>query len=234
MPRADGPFEIVEKIGSNAYKVDLPSDYEVHDTFNMGDLSPYYDSDDEEATVKEMLKDGFHDNKWTMSTKGYSIKEGHAWLAPDQPTLNWTNIMWNNWNIPKHSLTTWLRMNEGMNVKSKLFRFGCCTDDWCILCQRQPETVEHLFTSCVYSVRVQRCLLHWFGGTFTTVDRLSAENRNTLQWKFKVAMFNAYHYFIWFQRNNARINDWLSRPEVVAVRIEDDIKRRVKMKCKAL
>ncbi|XP_074318879.1 uncharacterized protein LOC141655711 [Silene latifolia] len=141
--------------------------------------------------VKEKRKDGFHDSKWTMSTKGYSIKEGYAWLAPDQPTLNWTNIVWNNWNIPKHSLTTWLRMNEGMNMKSKLFRFGCCTDDWCILCQRQPETVEHLFTSRVYSVRVQSCMLHW-------------------------------------------INGWLSRPEVVAVRIEDDIKRMVKMKCRVV
>ncbi|XP_074314916.1 uncharacterized protein LOC141651088 [Silene latifolia] len=50
MRRADGPFEVVERIGSNAYKVNLPGDYGVHDTFNVGDLSPYYDSEDEEAT----------------------------------------------------------------------------------------------------------------------------------------------------------------------------------------
>ncbi|XP_074298472.1 uncharacterized protein LOC141629353 [Silene latifolia] len=164
--------------------------------------------------VKEKLKDGYQDNKWIISNKGYSIKEGYAWLTPSHPSLNWTTIVWNSWNIPKHSLTTWLRMNEGMN--------------------RQPETVEHLFKNCVYAVKVQNCLLHWFGGTFPSIDRLSAENRNTLQWKFKVAMFNAYHYFIWFQRNNARINDWLSRPEAVAARIEDDIKRRVKMKCRVI
>ncbi|XP_074277611.1 uncharacterized protein LOC141601248 [Silene latifolia] len=169
-----------------------------------------------------------------MSSKGYSIKEGYAWLTPTHPSLKWTNIVWNSWNIPKHSLTTWLRMNEGMNVKSKLFRFGCCTDDWCILCHGQPETVEHLFTNCVYAVKVQTCLLHWFGGSFPTIDRLSAANRNTMQWKFKVAMFNAYYYAIWFQRNNARINAWLVRPEVTVARIEDDIKRRIKMKCKAI
>ncbi|XP_074298965.1 uncharacterized protein LOC141629956 [Silene latifolia] len=29
MPRADGPFEVLEKIGSNAYKINLPGDYEV-------------------------------------------------------------------------------------------------------------------------------------------------------------------------------------------------------------
>ena len=43
MPRCDGPFEILEKIGPNAYKVDLPGDYGVFATFNVADLSPYYD-----------------------------------------------------------------------------------------------------------------------------------------------------------------------------------------------
>ncbi|XP_074278620.1 uncharacterized protein LOC141602214 [Silene latifolia] len=32
-----------ERIGPNAYKVDLPGEYEVHGTFNVGDLSPYYE-----------------------------------------------------------------------------------------------------------------------------------------------------------------------------------------------
>jgi len=47
MPRSDGPFEILEKIGPNAYKVDLPSDYGVSATFNVADLSPYHDEDEE-------------------------------------------------------------------------------------------------------------------------------------------------------------------------------------------
>ncbi|XP_074265565.1 uncharacterized protein LOC141588005 [Silene latifolia] len=184
--------------------------------------------------VKEKLKHGYHENKWILCSKGYSIKEGYAWLTPANPSLNWTNLVWNNWNVPKHSMTTCLRMNEGMNVKSKLFRFGCCTDDWCILCHSQAETVEHLFVDCVYAVKIQTCLLHWFGGSFLTVGALSAASRNTIQWKFRVAVFNAYCYTIWFQRNHARINAWLARPEAVAARIEDDIRRRVKMKCKAL
>ena len=41
MPRADGPFEILEKINDNAYKVELPGDYGVSATFNVADLSPY-------------------------------------------------------------------------------------------------------------------------------------------------------------------------------------------------
>ena len=42
MPRAEGPFEVLERINNNAYKVDLPGDYEVSTTFNVADLSPFY------------------------------------------------------------------------------------------------------------------------------------------------------------------------------------------------
>ena len=44
-PRCDGPFKILEKINDNAYKVELPGDYNVSGTFNVCDLLPYYDDD---------------------------------------------------------------------------------------------------------------------------------------------------------------------------------------------
>jgi len=40
MPRADGPFEVLERINDNAYKVNLPGDYGVSATFNVADLQP--------------------------------------------------------------------------------------------------------------------------------------------------------------------------------------------------
>jgi hypothetical protein len=36
MPRADGPFKVLEKINDNAYKLDLPPDFStVSPTFNI-------------------------------------------------------------------------------------------------------------------------------------------------------------------------------------------------------
>ena len=52
MPRSDGPFEVIEKIGPNAYKIDLPGDYGVSATFNVADLSPYYDEDDQFPSLR--------------------------------------------------------------------------------------------------------------------------------------------------------------------------------------
>ena len=45
MPRAKGPFEVLEKINDNAYKVDFLGDYGVSTTLNVADLSPYHAHD---------------------------------------------------------------------------------------------------------------------------------------------------------------------------------------------
>lgn len=38
LPRGDGPFKVVEKNNDNAYKLDLPGEYNVSATFNVSDL----------------------------------------------------------------------------------------------------------------------------------------------------------------------------------------------------
>ena len=40
-PRGDGPFQVLEKINDNAYKLDLPGEYNINATFNVSDLSPF-------------------------------------------------------------------------------------------------------------------------------------------------------------------------------------------------
>jgi hypothetical protein len=47
MPRADGPFKILEKINDNAYKLELPAEFGVSTTFNISDLKPYLGEEDE-------------------------------------------------------------------------------------------------------------------------------------------------------------------------------------------
>nr|GEY65516.1 hypothetical protein [Tanacetum cinerariifolium] len=45
MPRAEGPFKVLEHFGYSAYKVELPGDVSVYSTFNVGDLTPYLEDD---------------------------------------------------------------------------------------------------------------------------------------------------------------------------------------------
>ena len=46
--RGDGPFQVIERINDNAYRLELPGEYQVHGTFNVADLSPF-DVGDEQA-----------------------------------------------------------------------------------------------------------------------------------------------------------------------------------------
>jgi hypothetical protein len=47
LPRADGPFKVLARYNNNAYKIDIPRDkYNVSDTFNVTDLSPYHGDED--------------------------------------------------------------------------------------------------------------------------------------------------------------------------------------------
>ena len=45
-PRGDGPFQVLERINDNAYKLDLPGEYNISATFNISDLSLFDVSDD--------------------------------------------------------------------------------------------------------------------------------------------------------------------------------------------
>ncbi|GAV85528.1 hypothetical protein CFOL_v3_28964 [Cephalotus follicularis] len=44
-PRANGPFKFLQRINDNAYKIELPGEYNVSGTFNVADLSPYYNDE---------------------------------------------------------------------------------------------------------------------------------------------------------------------------------------------
>ncbi|XP_071923180.1 uncharacterized protein [Coffea arabica] len=48
--RGDGPFQVLERINDNAYKLELPSEYGISASFNVSDLSPFdFDTDFEDS-----------------------------------------------------------------------------------------------------------------------------------------------------------------------------------------
>jgi hypothetical protein len=57
-PRGDGPFKVLKRINNNAYVIDIPtSKYLVSNTFNVSDLSPYHE-DEEEQESRTTLSQG--------------------------------------------------------------------------------------------------------------------------------------------------------------------------------
>ena len=65
MPRADGPFKVLEKINDNAYKLELPADFGVSPTFNIADLKPYLGEEDELPSRTTSFQEGEDDEDMT-------------------------------------------------------------------------------------------------------------------------------------------------------------------------
>ena len=74
MPRSDGPFEILEQIDPNTYKLDLPGDYGVSAIFNVANHRPYVDEDEEilssrsNSTQQGRMVGTIPPNLWKSST----------------------------------------------------------------------------------------------------------------------------------------------------------------------
>jgi len=47
MTRRDGPYKVVQKVGENAYKIELLGEMQVFATFNVRDLTLYLEDDEE-------------------------------------------------------------------------------------------------------------------------------------------------------------------------------------------
>ena len=45
-PRGDRPFQVLERISDNGYKIDIPGEYGVSSSFNVSDLAPFVTSGD--------------------------------------------------------------------------------------------------------------------------------------------------------------------------------------------
>ena len=58
LPRGDGPFQVLERINDNAYKLDLPGEYNVSATFNVSDLSYFGAGDDLDLRTNPFQEEG--------------------------------------------------------------------------------------------------------------------------------------------------------------------------------
>ena len=106
MPRADGPFEVLEAYGDSAYKIDIPSEYgTVSATFNVGDLSPYLDdvnlrANSFEAGENDMDQDDVGQEDMDQRANSFEERPITLTLSPigfgleDRPMEMKTSIAW--------------------------------------------------------------------------------------------------------------------------------------------
>ena len=70
--------------------------------------------------------------------------------------MQWDVFVWNRLSIPKARFIAWLAFSRKLKTRDRLVQMGVLTEDMCPICGLYPESVEHLFFDCCFSMQ---CLL---------------------------------------------------------------------------
>ncbi|XP_074293443.1 uncharacterized protein LOC141620485 [Silene latifolia] len=89
---------------------------------------------------KDHLWQAYVSNKWLNSSKEYYVKAGYDWLRGSHPKVDWSNICWNHFNLPKSSFICW----EYMHINVCLQEIDC--SGWVVLLIQVQELV-HCFST---------------------------------------------------------------------------------------
>ncbi|XP_074265621.1 uncharacterized protein LOC141588063 [Silene latifolia] len=105
------------------------------------------------CVVKDKFKHGYINNQWCDGNGEYSVAAGYRWLQGPQTKVHWFPVVWNRFNVPKHSFIAWLIIKERLLTKDRLLAFGIPNDGKCDLCSSHNEDHKHLFYQCEFSIR---------------------------------------------------------------------------------
>ncbi|KAJ6300986.1 hypothetical protein OIU76_021734 [Salix suchowensis] len=94
--------------------------------------------------------------KGTASGK-FSVSSAWNLLRTPHPKVTYSFMLWHPWHIPRHSFTLWLAIKGRLRTLDRTYggRRGE-SENLCKLCNRHPETHNHLFFQCNYAQDVWR------------------------------------------------------------------------------
>ncbi|KAM6592906.1 hypothetical protein CsatA_000609 [Cannabis sativa] len=139
----------------------------------------------------------------SFCTFRYIVAAGYKALHDQPVRVHWDKIVWNRFNIPKHSFIAWLVMLGKLKTKERLMRFRVIEEDLCLLCKDSSETIEHMFYSCTFSTNCLFKIKEWLCWEVTAVSLkticrwLSKARCNGFKKKVYTAVVIALIYLIW-------------------------------------
>ncbi|XP_074271234.1 uncharacterized protein LOC141595163 [Silene latifolia] len=179
--------------------------------------------------VKNLLKAGYVNNKWSTGNGVYTIKAGYQWLQGTLPKVAWYPLVWNRFNVPKHSFIAWLCVRQRLLTKDKLQAFVVVNDGLCELCKIGDETHMHLFYHCPFSSSCWQLLKDWLNVPLPGQDIINWcvkwRCRSLLKKHVVFAVVVVVLYSIWQCKNLCRLEQWVKAPIVVVQEVQSSVKQ---------
>ncbi|GJZ24146.1 hypothetical protein Tco_0561605 [Tanacetum coccineum] len=90
---------------------------------------------------------------------GFSVATVWDCIRPRGAEIDWYNLVWFSHNIPRHSIHLWLVIQRKLKTQDKLRQWDVSSNTnlnllQCPLCERQPDSHDHLFFECIFSLHV--------------------------------------------------------------------------------
>ncbi|XP_013639441.1 PREDICTED: uncharacterized protein LOC106344656 [Brassica oleracea var. oleracea] len=147
--------------------------------------------------------------EWEINDKTYtSFKTGiiYDYLMEQLHDVSWYASVWFSRAIPRRSFHMWLVIQNRLPTRNRLIHWGLQVDPQCLLCNRSPESRDHLFFFCQFSYdlwtlvgrRLDLTPIRDWAGTLQQMTSLSI---SLLQKLLVLLAWQATTYWFWNERN---------------------------------
>lgn len=97
---------------------------------------------------------------WTATSGGtFSTKSAWDLIGEKGTTTPWSDVIWYNNNILKHSCFAWRVLNKKIPTQSWLCKLRILSYSQCFFCWNARETQEHLYFECPFTKAIWEQLL---------------------------------------------------------------------------
>ncbi|VFQ86129.1 unnamed protein product [Cuscuta campestris] len=154
----------------------------------------------------------------------YDSKIGYDWLIGMHTRVDWRDLVWNKWSIPKHKFIAWLIWKGIILTKDRLSRF-MDIDTKCVLCEEEVESADHLFCTCSFVVSVHKALRPWLKHDLVSTSLTELKEK---MWKGKnrkdrlwiASSIVSCCYYVWKARNSKLHN----KREETSAKVAEEVK----------
>lgn len=169
------------------------SDHAVEVQSFLFDIQPSYEKDDIAI--------------WTPSKTGM-FHSGATWycMRAHSPNVPWYSMVWYKGSTPKCSFIVWLEILNRLSTRDRLAKWFPIDDISCVFCD-SPESRDHIFFQCPYSVEIWSKLCLSFSRIVPSswADMLEWGIRHLnrgRKWMIQIKLaWNYCIYHIWRERN---------------------------------